>query len=153
MTRPSPQRFVPTAKDFSYSRLISYAALQWPGYRDAPHHRLIARKLEAVERYIIEATGVYAPFAQHGGTGSAGVAKGLIGKTNINTAFLVCGSQARYRHFAADPSKVEAGDKKICGTDVETNVYLESVYNEAVARIAPTGSQNSGPACFKALGW
>jgi transposase len=47
VTRPSPPRFVPTAKDFAYSRLISYAALQWPGYRDAPHHRLIARKLEA----------------------------------------------------------------------------------------------------------
>ena len=116
-------------------------------------HEIDERTLEVVERYIIAATGVYAPFAQHGGTGSAGVAKGLIGKTNINTAFLVCGSQARYRHFAADPSKVEAGDKKICGTDVETNVYLESVYNEAVARIAPTGSQNSGPACFEALGW
>jgi predicted phage terminase large subunit-like protein len=40
----------PTAEDFAFSRLISYAAYQWPGYRDAPHHRLIARHLEAVER-------------------------------------------------------------------------------------------------------
>jgi len=40
----------PTAEDYAFSRLISYAAYQWPGYRDAPHHRLIARKLEAVER-------------------------------------------------------------------------------------------------------
>jgi predicted phage terminase large subunit-like protein len=40
----------PTAEDYAYSRLIAYAAYQWPGYRDAPHHRLIARKLEAVER-------------------------------------------------------------------------------------------------------
>lgn len=39
-----------TAEDYAYSRLIAYAAYQWPGYRDAPHHRLIARKLEAVER-------------------------------------------------------------------------------------------------------
>ncbi len=39
-----------SAEDFAYSRLISYAAYQWPGYRDAPHHRLIARHLEAVER-------------------------------------------------------------------------------------------------------
>ena len=39
-----------TAEDYAYSRLISYAAYQWPSYRDAPHHRLIARKLEAVER-------------------------------------------------------------------------------------------------------
>lgn len=40
----------PTAEDFAFSRLIAYAAYQWPGYRDAPHHRLIARHLEAVER-------------------------------------------------------------------------------------------------------
>jgi predicted phage terminase large subunit-like protein len=40
----------PTPEDFAFSRLIAYAAYQWPGYRDAPHHRLIARKLEAVER-------------------------------------------------------------------------------------------------------
>lgn len=40
----------PTAEDFAFSRLIAYAAYQWPGYRDAPHHRLIARKLEQVER-------------------------------------------------------------------------------------------------------
>lgn len=40
----------PTAEDFAFSRLVSYAAYQWPGYRDAAHHRLIARQLEAVER-------------------------------------------------------------------------------------------------------
>lgn len=40
----------PTPEDFAHSRLISYAAYQWPGYRDAAHHRLIARHLEAVER-------------------------------------------------------------------------------------------------------
>lgn len=39
-----------TAEDFAHSRLIAYAAYQWPGYRDARHHRLIARHLEAVER-------------------------------------------------------------------------------------------------------
>lgn len=43
-------KFIPTAEDFAFSRLISYAAYQWPQYRDAAHHRLIARHLEAVER-------------------------------------------------------------------------------------------------------
>lgn len=52
MTQQSAQHSepIPTPEDFAYSRLIAYAAYQWPGYRDAPHHRLIARKLEAVER-------------------------------------------------------------------------------------------------------
>lgn len=52
MTQQSAQRSGPilTPEDYAFSRLIAYAAYQWPGYRDAPHHRLIARKLEAVER-------------------------------------------------------------------------------------------------------
>lgn len=44
---PAP---TPSPEDFAFSRLIAYAAYQWPGYRDAAHHRLIARHLEAVER-------------------------------------------------------------------------------------------------------
>lgn len=39
-----------TAEDYAFSRLVAYAAYQWPSYADAPHHRLIARHLEAVER-------------------------------------------------------------------------------------------------------
>ncbi len=116
-------------------------------------HDIDANKIEVVEKRVIDATGTYAPFAQHGGTGSAGVAKGLIGKTNINTAFLVAGSIARAEFFNSDPEALANGDKKICGTGVETNVYLEAVYNEAVARMEPAGSMGVGPACFEALGW
>lgn len=52
MTQQSAQlsEQILSAEDFAFSKLISYAAYQWPGYRDAPHHRLIAMKLEAVER-------------------------------------------------------------------------------------------------------
>ncbi len=50
MTQPLQQQYAPTAEDFAHSRLIAYAAYQWPGYRDAAHHRLIARKLEQVEK-------------------------------------------------------------------------------------------------------
>lgn len=39
-----------TAEDYAFSRLVAYAAYQWPRYADAPHHRLIARHLEMVER-------------------------------------------------------------------------------------------------------
>lgn len=37
-------------EDFAFSRLVSYACYQWPSYKLAAHHRLIARHLEAVER-------------------------------------------------------------------------------------------------------
>lgn len=58
-------QFAPTAEDFAFSRLISYAAYQWPGYRDAAHHRLIARHLEAVERGEIKRLMITMP-PRHG---------------------------------------------------------------------------------------
>ncbi|MBA2690060.1 MAG: phage terminase large subunit [Burkholderiales bacterium] len=54
-----------TPEDYAFSRLVPYAAYQWPGYRDAPHHRLIARKLEAVERGEIERLMITMP-PRHG---------------------------------------------------------------------------------------
>jgi len=39
-----------SAEDYAFSRLVSYAAYQWPQYQLAKHHLLIARHLEAVER-------------------------------------------------------------------------------------------------------
>lgn len=62
LAQPSVQ---PTPEDFAFSRLISYAAYQWPGYRDAAHHRLIARKLEAVERGEISRLMITVP-PRHG---------------------------------------------------------------------------------------
>lgn len=61
----SQQLHAPTPEDFAFSRLISYAAYQWPGYRDAHHHRLIARHLEAVERGEIKRLMITMP-PRHG---------------------------------------------------------------------------------------
>ena len=65
MTPPSEPPSAPTPEDFAHSRLIAYAAYQWPGYRDAAHHRLIARKLEAVERGEIDRLMISMP-PRHG---------------------------------------------------------------------------------------
>ncbi len=108
-------------------------------------HPTDARKLETVQRTIIEETGIYAPFAQHGGTGAADVPRSLIGKTNLNTCYLVAGTQARFEYMDEHAELVRAGDKKICGTDVETHVYLKGVYEEVVHRFEGTGSWQIGP--------
>ncbi|WP_020469711.1 phage terminase large subunit [Zavarzinella formosa] len=55
----------PTPEDYAHSRLIAYAAYQWPGYKAAAHHRLIARHLEAVERGDIERLMISMP-PRHG---------------------------------------------------------------------------------------
>jgi predicted phage terminase large subunit-like protein len=51
----------PSAEDFAHSRLLAYAAYQWPGYQPARHHRLIARHLEAVERGDITRLMIFMP--------------------------------------------------------------------------------------------
>jgi fructose/tagatose bisphosphate aldolase len=116
-------------------------------------HEVDVRKLETVQKRIIDKVGIYAAFAQHGGTGAAEVTKGLVGKTNVNTQFLVDGSIARYKHFDAVGEAVLSGDKKACGTDVETHVYLGALYESALERIKTTGSFETGPECMEALGW
>ncbi len=108
-------------------------------------HPTDIRKLETVQRTIIQETGVYAPFAQHGGTGAADVPRSLIGKTNLNTCFLVAGTQARFKYMNEHADEVYAGDKKICGTDVETHIYLKGVYEEVLRRYEGTGSWQIGP--------
>lgn len=52
---------MPTPEDFAFSRLIAYAAYQWPGYKASRHHRLIARHLEAVERGDITRLMIFMP--------------------------------------------------------------------------------------------
>lgn len=114
-------------------------------------HEADKEKLETVQRTIIEETGFYAAYAQHGGTGAAEVTKGLVGKTNVNTAFLVAGSCARAEHFVENIDEVRAGNKSICGTSVETKIYLEAIYNAAVERYKTTGSWQTGPECREFL--
>lgn len=55
----------PSPEDFASSLLLSYAAYQWPGYNAARHHRLIASKLEAVERGEIKRLMIFMP-PRHG---------------------------------------------------------------------------------------
>lgn len=52
---------MPTPEDYAFSRLLAYAAYQWPGYQPARHHRLIARHLEAVERGDITRLMIFMP--------------------------------------------------------------------------------------------
>lgn len=53
------------AEDAAFSRLIAYAAYQWPGYQPAWHHRKIARALEGVEKGEIKRLMIFMP-PRHG---------------------------------------------------------------------------------------
>ncbi len=130
--------------DFTGAEGMAYDIGMKHAARAGETHPADEEKLETVQRTIIEKAGVYAAYAQHGGTGAAEVARGLVGKTNVNTAFLVAGSVARAQHFADNAEKVQTGDKNICGTNVETHIYLEALYNVCVERYQTTGSYETG---------
>jgi len=121
-------------------------------------HEPDINKLEVVQRTVMLESGVYAPFAQHGGTGTAAIPRGLIGKTNVNTAMLVAATNARLDFFLDNWRGIRTGAKTPCGTDVETRVYLQAVYEEARRRMLGTdirgglGTYQTGPQLRKLLG-
>lgn len=53
------------AASFAHARLLAYAIGQWPGYQPAPHHLMLASKLEAVERGELTRLMVFMP-PRHG---------------------------------------------------------------------------------------
>lgn len=56
---------MPTPEDYAFSRLSAYAAITYPSYQLPDHIRLIARKLEAVERGDIRRLMIFMP-PRHG---------------------------------------------------------------------------------------
>lgn len=55
----------PTAEDYAFSRLAAYACCQWPQYKLAKHHLVIAKHLEALERGDIKRLMITMP-PRHG---------------------------------------------------------------------------------------
>lgn len=53
------------AEDYAFSKLVSYCAYQWPGYKLGRHHILIAKYLEKVERGEIDRLMITVP-PRHG---------------------------------------------------------------------------------------
>ena len=72
-------------------------------------------RLEVVQREILTTVGTYVPFAQHGGTGASKVAKGLVGKNNVNTHFLVTGARSLATYVATNGEGIAYGKKSVCG--------------------------------------
>ncbi|MCW4026528.1 MAG: hypothetical protein NWE76_03460, partial [Candidatus Bathyarchaeota archaeon] len=107
-------------------------------------------RLETVQRKLLVETGDYVPFAQHGGTGAARVAYGLVGKNNINTRYLVVGANAFADHYEANKEAVRAGSKKACGTGIY-NLMVQAVYEATIAKLKETGSYQKGPSLSSAI--
>jgi len=110
---------------------------------DEKHEPDIAR-LEEVQRKLYLETGDIVPFAQHGGTGAARVARGLVGKDNINTKYLVDGANAVASHVEKNLAAIRAGDKKACGTVIH-DLMVMAVYKGTLDKLEETGSYQKAP--------
>lgn len=136
------------AKVVSFIRYTGADAIAYPigmehaAKKDSKHEPDIER-LEVVQTALYREFGKYIPFAQHGGTGAAKIARGLVGKNNINTHFLVAGSLAVGEYAVANIGAIRAGDKKYCGPAIFTQ-YMQAVAEAASDKLAETGSLNLG---------
>ena len=88
-------------------------------------------------------TGDYVPFAQHGGTGAARIAYGLVGKNNINTKYLVAGSNALMEHVEKNKAEIKAGNKKFCGTIIH-DLMVRAIYESTLDKLKETNSYQTG---------
>jgi fructose/tagatose bisphosphate aldolase len=96
-------------------------------------------RLETVHRTVIQKTGRYVPFAQHGGTGAAFIARGLVGKHNVNTAFLVAMASSLAEHVEANREGIRKGKKSAAGTGMYLKA-VEAVRQKAIDQLEETGT-------------
>lgn len=113
-------------------------------------HEPDQERLQAVQRELFLAVGRYVPFAQHGGTGAASLVRGLVGKNNINTHYLVAGANALTDYVEQHSAGIRLGDKKHAGTGMFVQM-LQSVATAVLNKLTETGSRDSGPQVAEAL--
>lgn len=113
-------------------------------------HEPDVRRLEVVQSRILERTGRYVPFAQHGGTGAAALARGLVGKNNINTKFLVTAANFLADHVLAHLDGIRVGDKNDAGTKIYQGI-IYSVAEAAAEKMREAGSYQRGQQLKEAL--
>ena len=108
-------------------------------------------KLEATQRALMLELGRYIPFAQHGGTGAATLVRGLVGKNNINTQYLVDGANFLADHVGACLEGIRAGEKQACGTGLYNGMVLPEA-RRCVAKLKETGTYGLAPELLEVIG-
>lgn len=106
-------------------------------------HEPDRERLQVVQGELFRACGRYIPFAQHGGTGAASLARGLVGKNNVNTHYLVAGANALADWVEANGSQIRVGEKKYSGTNMFIHM-LQAEAEAALAKLEETGSLHTG---------
>jgi len=130
---------------------IAYPIGMEHGAPTGEKHEPDVERLASVQRRILQVTGRYVPFAQHGGTGAARVARGLVGKNNVNTGFLVAAANVIADRALADVDRIRAGVKEACGTGLYT-AAVEAVRETTVEKLKEAGTFGVAPEIDAFLG-
>jgi len=80
-------------------------------------HEPDEEKLRDIQLTLYKETSRHIPFAQHGGTGSSRIIRGLVGKYNVNTAYLHAGAMAELARCEKMGPDIRGRVKKAIGTD------------------------------------
>ncbi|MCL6581325.1 MAG: class II fructose-bisphosphate aldolase [Firmicutes bacterium] len=130
---------------------ISYPIGMEHGAPLAERHEPDEERLAVVQRRVDEVAGRYVPFVQHGGTGAARLVRGLVGKNNVNTRFLVAAANRFADRIQADLERIRAGVKEACGSGLYLGV-VEAVYAETLKCLREAGTYGTGPELAEVLG-
>jgi len=132
------------AEGIAYDIGMKHAALK------GEKHQPDIERLETVQRALFQELGEYIPFAQHGGTGAAQVIKGLVGKNNINTQYLVDGTNYFADYYEKNKDSIRKGNKKACGRSIYINMVIPQA-ERAVNKMKEAGSFGLAPKLLKIL--
>jgi len=132
------------AEGVSYDIGMKHAA------KKGEKHEPDVERLEVVQRGLFMELGEYIPFAQHGGTGAAKVIRGLVGKNNINTQYLVDGANYFADYYEKNKEAIRAGSKSACGRNIYINMVIPQA-ERAVNKMKEAGSFGLAPRLLKVL--
>jgi len=141
---------VATFVDYTGADGIAYPIGMEHAAKRGEEHEPDTLRLETVQGRILRSTGRYVPFAQHGGTGAAFLARGLVGKNNVNTRFLVTAASAFYNWVKDHGQDILAGEKKASGNDMYAQV-VRQVAGDCVAKLEEAGTLGTAPDCLMAM--
>lgn len=130
---------------------ISYPIGMAHAAKKGERHEPDVERLEVVQRTILERTGRYVPFAQHGGTGAAALARGLVAKNNVNTFFLVVQANNLADHVLHNMDGIRAGEKAASGIEMY-NKAVQAVAEAARAKLVECRSYQRGEELEKSAG-
>ncbi len=114
-------------------------------------HEPDKEKLMDIQWALYERTGRHIPFAQHGGTGSSEILRGLVGKYNINTAYLHTGTTADASWVKEHQEGIKNRVKSAVGTG--RDLYrVARVRETCLGYLEKTNSLNMAPLFREILG-